>query len=182
MSRSQIKIRLPYDRNESILHRRCSFIGNTNEREFLTDPTGNVRWICFEIKDINWDYHRDIDINKVWAQAYHLFETGEIRYDLTKEELKENELVNSAFKLQTEEMNYIRQHFSPVKQKGKNDEPIFLTSTQIAEKLMDKTKHNIKFSSVRIGRALSNLNFEQTSRRNEDNIPVKVWKVFELDN
>jgi hypothetical protein len=180
MSRAQIKIRLPYDRNESILHRRCSFIGNTNDREFLTDPTGNVRWICFEIKDINWDYQKDIDINKVWGQAYHLFESGNFKYDLTREELKENEFINSSFKIETEEMNYVRQFMSPVKPVDKDIEPAYLTSTQVAEDLMEKTKFNKKFNSVSIGRALSNLNFERKSQRNENNIPIKVWKVFKL--
>ena len=60
MSKDEIKTRLPYDKRASVLKRRCSFVGSTNNEEFLSDETGNVRWICFAINSINWDYSNNI--------------------------------------------------------------------------------------------------------------------------
>ena len=68
-SKTQINERLPYDRKNSIINRTCSFIGSTNMDEFLNDETGSVRWLCFRINSINWDYRAQVDINRVWAQA-----------------------------------------------------------------------------------------------------------------
>ncbi len=49
ISKDTIKVRLPYDRREKTIKRRCNFWGSTNEAEFLSDATGNVRWVCFEL-------------------------------------------------------------------------------------------------------------------------------------
>jgi len=71
-SKTQINERLPYERKNSIINRTCSFVGSSNMDEFLTDETGSVRWLCFRINSINWDYRAQIDINRVWAHAYAL--------------------------------------------------------------------------------------------------------------
>ena len=62
LSKDKVNERLPYDRKNSIIPRRCSFIGSTNNSEFLTDLTGSVRWLCFEVENINFDYKKKIDI------------------------------------------------------------------------------------------------------------------------
>ena len=31
--------------------------------EFLSDPTGNVRWIPFEISGIDWKYSQEVNID-----------------------------------------------------------------------------------------------------------------------
>jgi hypothetical protein len=186
MSRNQIKIRLPYDANDTIMPRRGNFIGNGNEDEFLSDPTGNVRWICFRIQDINWNYMKDININKVWSQAYHIFKKGDFKYDLTREELRENEKVNATFKVQTEEMLYLQEYFishPPLKytnnEKYYEKNAYYKTSTQVAEELANKTLTKKRFNPVMVGKALANLGFERKTMRNENQIPTKYWILFE---
>ena len=76
-------VRMPYDRKESIFPRRTSFFASVNPSEFLHDSTGNVRfWV---IPVIGIDYHHDIDMQQVWAQAYSMYQNGDI-WHLTKEE------------------------------------------------------------------------------------------------
>lgn len=58
LSKSFVKERHPFERKAKKLPRRASFIGSTNMTEFLTDPTGNVRWIPFEVFDIDWKYSK----------------------------------------------------------------------------------------------------------------------------
>ncbi|MFW5758389.1 MAG: VapE domain-containing protein [Bacteroidota bacterium] len=186
MSRDKIKTRLPYDRDDTVLHRRCNFIANTNDDEFLSDPTGSVRWIAFRISDINWNYMKDIDINKVWGQAYYLLNKGDFEYDLTRDELRENEFANASFKRQTEEMQYIIKFFSPdIPFKYREDEeylnqnPRLLTSTQVAEELGKRAEVYKRFSPVAVGRGLSELGFSKKSARNGQIVPVKYWRIFE---
>src|SRR5690606_22525402 len=96
MSRSYIKVRHPYDRKPTMEPRRASIIGSTNKAEFLTDDTGSVRWLCFTLIGINWKYKQEIDINRVWSQAYSLYKSG-FEYNMTAEEITENELANNQF-------------------------------------------------------------------------------------
>jgi predicted P-loop ATPase len=186
MSRDKIKTRLPYDRDDTVLHRRCTFIANTNDDEFLSDPTGSVRWISFRIMDINWNYIKDIDINKVWGQAYHLFNKDKLKYDLTRDELRENEFANASFKRQTEEMQYIIKYFSPAvpfkyreNEKYQEKNPKLLTSTQVADELAKRSETYKRFTAVPVGRGLSELGFQRKTKRNGQLVPVKFWLIYE---
>jgi len=71
-SKESDKSRRPYDSRQIRRTRTASFFGSTNAVEFLNDHTGSVRWLCFEIKGINFEYSKGIDINKEWAEAYFL--------------------------------------------------------------------------------------------------------------
>ncbi|MBU4154413.1 MAG: PriCT-2 domain-containing protein, partial [Proteobacteria bacterium] len=55
-SKDKIKARLTYDKRASVHVRRASFIGSTDRWEFLTDENGSVRWLCFDITEIDWSY------------------------------------------------------------------------------------------------------------------------------
>ncbi|MCW3170306.1 virulence-associated E family protein [Chryseobacterium sp. 09-1422] len=72
ISKTHINERLAYARKSEYLERICSFVGSTNKTDFLTDDLGSVRWIIFEvIEKINFNYSSEINIDKVWAQAYY---------------------------------------------------------------------------------------------------------------
>jgi len=56
---------------------------------------------------INWDYSKDINIDDVWRQAYSLYKSG-FKYELTAEEIRENELANRQYQVTTVEMEWIQ--------------------------------------------------------------------------
>jgi putative DNA primase/helicase len=68
------KIRMPYDRKESIFPRRTSFFASVNPSEFLRDATGNVRFWVIPTIDINFKH--EINIQQVWAQTYAAYQHG----------------------------------------------------------------------------------------------------------
>ena len=68
-SKDKVKIRRPFEKKATTSPRRASFIGSTNKAEFLTDETGSVRWLCFEVIEIDWDYKTTIDINLVLSKV-----------------------------------------------------------------------------------------------------------------
>ena len=108
-SKTMINERLPYDRKNSNLRRTCSFIGSTNRATFLNDETGSVRWLCFELNGkIDFAYSGEVDINKVWAQAYYLAYVDEqFNPELTLEDIVANEERNK-----TVYINIILPHIS----------------------------------------------------------------------
>lgn len=65
-----------YDQRKKAL---ASYIGTVNEdgAGFLNDPTGYRRWWPIRIAEINFDYTEHVDVNQLWAQAYHLYTESE---------------------------------------------------------------------------------------------------------
>ena len=70
ISKSSANIRLPYARKAEFLERICSFVGSTNRTDFLTDETGSIRWLILRCILLILNYSKEIDMDKVWAQAY----------------------------------------------------------------------------------------------------------------
>lgn len=93
ISKTHINERLPYARKSEYLERICSFVGSTNKTDFLTDDSGSVRWIIFEvIEKINFNYSSEINIDKVWAQAYYnAFKRKDYNPELSVTDILENE-------------------------------------------------------------------------------------------
>ena len=161
LSSSEINVRLPYEKRAIVIKRICSFIGSTNNSQFLSDETGNVRWICFSIKDINFDYHNtrtgisEIDINDVYAQALTLYKNG-FDCELSQKEIDKIEVGNENYKHVNPEMELLTEYFESV-EIGKGN---FLNSTKIAEYIQEKT--NLRIKPVVVGKALSACNFKKS--------------------
>lgn len=171
MSTDKVKVRLPYGERPVMLQRRCSFLASTNLLEFLNDETGSVRWVCFSLKNIIWNYKDDIKINNVWAQAYHLFQSHDFVYQLTSIEIKENEEANRTFLVRTPEMELIQKYLIPRTPKeyidqGKEGPIRFMTSTEIMTLIHNKDSGCIKLSSINIGKSLALLGFTRGSSYN----------------
>ena len=164
MSKSQVKVRHPYDKKPKMEPRRASIWGSTNKAEFLTDVTGSVRWLCFTVREINWNYIKEIEIDRVWAQAYQLYLTN-FHYEMTAKEIRENEIMNNQYKTISPEVELVQKFFSPG---TKEDHDKFMTATDICHQLALNISGNLRVSPVEIGKALKLLGHVQTQvRRNE---------------
>lgn len=173
MSKHKVKVRLPYGDRPEILQRRCNFVASTNRLEFLNDETGSVRWVCFLLDRINWDYTKDLDINKIWSQAYHLFSETNFDYQLTPREIDENEHANKTFLIRSPEMELIQKYIEPatkedyekaVENIGRDqDEVKFMSATDVLTMLNTRSGSHIKLSSVNVGKSLKILGFVQIS-------------------
>lgn len=152
---TSINERLPYDRKNSKLNRICSFIGSTNETDFLDDPTGSVRWLCFELTDaIDFNYSKEVEINKVWSQAYYLaYKDAGFNPELTIQDRKENEERNKQFRKLTMEEELLIKYY----EKSESIED-FKTATDIHIQLETMNLHTKPES---IGKALKSLNYNR---------------------
>lgn len=115
ISKLTINIRLPYAENFVDFPRRASFFATTNRTDFLTDDA-NSRWLIFDVKDIDRRYGNiftgqyNIDINKVWAEAYKLYQS-DFSCELSKDDLAFNEEKNVIFSAESLEEEVINTYF-----------------------------------------------------------------------
>jgi predicted P-loop ATPase len=175
MSKSQVKVRHPYDKKPKMEPRRASIWGSTNKAEFLSDVTGSVRWLCFTVLEINWDYKTHIDIDRVWAQAYQLYQS-DFKYEMTAREIEENEIMNNQYKTISPEVELAQKFFSPA---TKEDHEKFWTATEICQHLMLNISGNLRISPVEIGKALKLVGHTQCQmRRNgSQSFPEKGYYI-----
>lgn len=73
-SRQVDKYRVPYDRRPMTYARQCIFVGNTNREQFLTDKTGNRRFLPVHVHMTGKElYERELEIREYiiqcWAEA-----------------------------------------------------------------------------------------------------------------
>lgn len=162
-SKDKVNERLPYDRKNSILNRVCSFIGSTNMSEFLADETGSVRWLCFNIKKIDWHYKENVNIDEVWAQAYSLFKSDLFAYDMTSAEIQENENRNAKFQILSTEAELIPSYLEPV---AELDE-FFLTATDILV-YMQSWNTGVRLNKVMIGKGMMINGFKRVKNSKTD--------------
>lgn len=89
ISKCEDMFRPAYGRVVETYKRQCVFIGTTNTKDFLRDPSGNRRFMPIDIdyttrgKSIWKDFENEID--NIWAEAYQLYLSGETLY-LSQEE------------------------------------------------------------------------------------------------
>ncbi|MCX6250356.1 MAG: hypothetical protein NTX61_06355 [Bacteroidetes bacterium] len=173
-SKESVRVRHPFARKAQTDPRRASFVGSTNEDTFLTDTTGSVRWLCFEIDSINWDYKK-IEIDKAWSQAYALYKSG-FKFQLSADELKENESRNEQFQQLSSEYEYVQMYFSPG---NAFDNDAFWTTTEIRHHIINKSerKADIK-NNDRLGKALRKLGYVPDIKRiGDDKQPTHGYYV-----
>ena len=181
-SRQRVKVRRPFEKKATSAPRRASFVGSTNKMEFLSDETGSVRWLCFEVGKIRWEeYIKEVDINKVWAQAYALYKSDDFKYDLTAQEIADNELHNQKYNQTTPELELIQKLWEPATSIDHHD---FKTATEIMLELQSKfSTKSFHTSPEKIGKALKTLGFNCISKRTEiKTYPIKGYYVKNINS
>ncbi|STF08901.1 VapE domain-containing protein [Elizabethkingia anophelis] len=155
ISKSNINVRLPYGRKAEYMERICSFVGSTNRTDFLTDESGSVRWLVFEIQSIDFKYREDIDIDKVWSQAYYYaYKKENYNPELSFQDILENEKRNEKFTQISTEQEVLLKYF----EKSDNTDD-FLTATDIMLAMNEAL--SLRLNNIRIGKALTYLKYQR---------------------
>lgn len=92
ISKEVDQFRPAYARVSETFKRQCVFGGTSNRNDFLSDPTGNRRFLPVDVREEHATKNSlsstDLtqqEVNQIWAEAMHLYEFGETLY-LSKEE------------------------------------------------------------------------------------------------
>lgn len=150
ITRQRISARKAFGRYTSHFVRRASFLGSVNDDKFLTDTTGNRRWLVFKTKNI--DYMHGLDPDAMWAQAYSLYKSG-FRHWFNIEEVKEINKKNEAFRTISLEEEMILRYFKFNKETKEGE---LLSSSEIIQKVIANVPaFNNKLQTVRMGKALA---------------------------
>ena len=138
----------------------ASFCATGNNRFFLTDHTGNRRFLTFEVESIVPPQTYDYGYEGVYAQAYALWRQG-FRYWFNDEENVEINRHNMEFEAPNKELELIQKYYrAPME----GEECKFLTATDILERINGSIKEQL--STVRIGIALRTMGIERVRSGN----------------
>lgn len=139
------KHRLPFAIRHSEMIRRTVFFGTVNPSQFLTDNTGNDRYWCLPVLDLDLDKLESMDTQQIWAQIYeHSIEklgTGISRpWELTDDEKSLMEGINEAARVLSSTEERLMDAFELVK-----GQPVklYATITNIMDAL-DLSSNNTK--------------------------------------
>lgn len=179
ISKSSIKQRRAYGEFSEVIPRRVNFWASTNKEDFLTDDQ-NTRWLCFTVKSINFDYNntvtgvRMIDINKVWAQAWHLY-NNDFNYHLTTAEILARQENNRSFESSSFEKELIMSKLKPAV------EPFgeFMANSDIMIFLSELVDNKHKINIYSISRAMAQLGFQKGVKKFGGK-PCRGWWVQQI--
>ena len=157
LTSTDVNERAAYGRLKERRVRLASFCASTNNREFLTDITGNRRWLPFEVESIQNPFHAIIPYEQIYAQAVYLIEQGWYMYWFDLEEIEELEKHNEAFRAMENEEQLIPILFDiPAEGKGE-----FMTTAEISDKLVSYGGIKKPMSIRQLGMLLAKRGFQK---------------------
>ena len=183
VTQPSVTVRRAYGRKSTYLWHRASFCGSINWEGFLTDQSGNRRWLPFVISGVDLASLKDFNIDKVYSQAFALYKKKyQFYFDLS--EIQELERHNEAFRNVSMEEELIATHYTaPTGWDIESGSIRYVTTTEIANELaMKYTKINVNDSyKNKLGRSLKKLGFTTVKRRPVGStVPLSVWCVKDI--
>ena len=158
--------RPPYAHTTVLMPRVASLTATGNNLTFLTDQTGNRRWLPFHIESIDNPWAADIPYEGMYAQALALIKGGE-RYWLDDADIRRLNDHNRHFMAPDPATELLVTYFMHPRTES---ETKYMTASKIAARFAPYMKIN----PTKIGQALADLGFEQIRRKNG-----RFWKVAE---
>jgi len=172
---NNVKYRRPYDIFIQEYPHLASFCGSVNGNEFLTDPTGSRRFLPFEVKSIDLDLMKNVNMYNVWNQAFSLFRSG-FRYWFIDKEIDELNASNISFQVVSIEEQMLLQYFEKPRERGEATHD--LQPADILSWLQDRTRTVLRMKNL--GEALTKHNFEKW-RKTTRNQQMMVYSVIRKD-
>lgn len=160
--------RRAYGRNKVHLPHVASFVATGNNLQFLTDDTGNRRWLPFEVEDIDSPWEADIPYEGIYSQTYALYQDVNFHYWFTDKEIQQLRGHVQQFEVPRPEYELILTYYrKPVGlERG-----VYTTSSQIIGRFGNTS---LRLSLQKVGRAMRELGFRQVKASN-----ANYWVVVE---
>jgi hypothetical protein len=173
---SDVNERAAYGYTKERRMRLASFCASSNRREFLTDITGNRRWLPFEVESIQNPFFTTLPYDLMYAQAWALASDPNFSYWFELDEIAVLEQHNEDYRVQDSEEQLLPILFDiPAEGKGE-----FMTTAQISERLV--TYGNIKkpMAVSRLGMLLGQAGYRAVTR-GERGSRMRGWIVYQRD-
>ena len=138
----------------------ASFCGTGNNTQFLSDPTGNRRWLPFEVESITSPREVPFDYEGIYSQAYALYRQG-FQFWFSKAEILKLSVHNRQFETPRLEQELVQLYF----RKPVGTEPGEFVSVALALQIVGAGITQ-KLSTVSLGRAFVEQGFVRKTFRN----------------
>ena len=157
--------------------RLASFCASGNRKDFLTDITGNRRWLPFEVESIQNPFFTILPYDLMYAQAWALANNSTFNYWFDLDEIETIEQHNQQFRDESNEEQLIDVYFSVPAEGAINAK--FLTTAEISERLIYFGNIKRPLTLSRLGVLLSQKGFVSVRR----GTPCRRgWLIYERDN
>jgi GTPase SAR1 family protein len=182
-----VNVRRPYGHNSEFMVRHASFVAAANHGKILTDLTGSRRFLCFDVKTI--DYLHKVDIDGCMAQAYALYMSG-FQYWFDKEQIVKLTDHNEDFSSKSVVQELIAVWISKVpRSEWDNRANIVngqsirrMNATQIATFLMEKTHFILTdYIVIQIGKIMNKLEFEFVKKGNQHYYLLRIVDAVDVE-
>ena len=157
--------------------RLASFCASGNRRDFLTDITGNRRWLPFEVESIQNPFHTQLPYERMYAEAWALANDEFFSYWFDLDEIEVLEQHNQHFRDESNEEQLLDVYFAVPAREATNTK--FLTTAEISERLIYYGNIKRPLSLSRLGVLLSQKGFLSIRKGSPQR---RGWIVYERDN
>ena len=157
--------------------RLASFCASGNRRDFLTDITGNRRWLPFEVESIQNPFHTQLPYEQMYAQAWALAQDPFFSYWFDLDEIEVLEQHNQHFRDESNEEQLIDVYFAVPATDAVNTK--FLTTAEISERLIYYGNIKKPMTLSRLGVLLSQKGFLSVRRGNPSR---RGWIIYERES
>ena len=155
----KVKERRPYARFREEKHRLASFCGSGNQERFLSDDTGNRRWLCHKVSHIDDPRTWALDYDQLYAQLRDELRQG-FRYWFDPDEQRRVEQHNEPFRIESDEEQLIR---SRLRKPRVGEKITLMNATMICQYLNGTVGRGL--STRKIGMVMTTLGFKKVHTR-----------------
>ncbi len=156
--------------------RLASFCASGNRRDFLTDITGNRRWLPFEVESIQNPFYTLLPYERMYAQAWALAQDPLFSYWFDLDEIEVLEEHNQHFRDESNEEQLLPILFD-VPAEGKGE---FMTTAQISERLVSYGNIKKPMALSRLGMVLGAAGYQSTRPKIGGRL-IRGWLVYQRD-
>ncbi len=168
---SDISERAAYGYTKERRIRLASFCASGNKQEFLTDITGNRRWLPFHTLSIQNPFCTTLPYEQLYAQAKWLIDNG-FQYWFDMDDIDTIEQHNDAFRAQENEEQLLAVYFDiPAEGQGQ-----FMTTAEISDKLVLRGSIKKPMTITRLSMILKKAGYKDV-RKGANR--VRGWLVYE---
>ena len=157
--------------------RLASFCASGNRRDFLTDITGNRRWLPFEVESIQNPFFTTLPYNLMYAQAWALAQDPQFCYWFELDEIEVLEQHNQYFRDESNEEQLLDVYFAVPPTDATTAK--FLTTAEISERLIYYGNIKKPMTLSRLGVLLSQKGFLSIRKGTPQR---RGWIVYERDS
>lgn len=170
-----INERAAYGHNKERRTHIASFCGTGNNIQFLNDPTGNRRWLPFEIEDIQDPNLHPLDYEGIYSQAFALWKNG-FRYWFDREDIEVLNQHNQNFEVPNLEKELILSHF---RRPAPGEYGTFVTTAYILNRINAYIRQPL--NPTKVGITMRQLGFESLRSGGQRGYRVMEYTAEEIE-